>query len=61
VNAAGASHGQELPPEEMERLILAAGRTPRQRTTLYADVLRERREKSFGALPLAPISTASPR
>jgi FO synthase len=33
--AAGASHGQELTPEEMERLIHSIGRTPRQRTTLY--------------------------
>ncbi|MGH2694175.1 MAG: 5-amino-6-(D-ribitylamino)uracil--L-tyrosine 4-hydroxyphenyl transferase CofH, partial [Actinomycetota bacterium] len=33
--AAGASHGQELTPDEMERLIRSIGRTPRQRTTLY--------------------------
>ncbi len=33
--AAGASHGQEMPPERMEDAIRATGRTPRQRTTLY--------------------------
>ena len=33
--AAGASFGQEMPPERMEELIRAAGRMPRQRTTLY--------------------------
>jgi FO synthase len=52
--AAGAQHGQELAPERMERLIRAAGRTPRQRTTLYADVPEERRAASFVAAPLAP-------
>jgi len=33
--AAGASHGQELPPEAMESTICAVGRHPSQRTTLY--------------------------
>ncbi|MDQ4127740.1 MAG: CofH family radical SAM protein, partial [Actinomycetota bacterium] len=33
--AAGASHGQEMFPEELEAMIRAAGRTPRRRTTLY--------------------------
>ena len=33
--AAGASHGQELGPAEMEELIRSIGRTPRRRTTLY--------------------------
>ena len=51
--AAGANHGQELPPEAMEAAIQAAGRTPRQRTTLYADAPPERRAASFGAPPLA--------
>jgi FO synthase len=53
--AAGAEHGQELAPERMERLIRAAGRTPRQRTTLYAAAPAERRSASFGARPLAPV------
>jgi FO synthase len=51
--AAGAAHGQELPPEEMEALIRSAGRIPRQRTTLYDDAPEERRRASFGAAPLA--------
>jgi FO synthase len=51
--SAGAQHGQELPPEGMEELIRSAGRTPRQRTTLYGSVPEERRYASFGAEPLA--------
>ncbi|MDQ4025970.1 MAG: 7,8-didemethyl-8-hydroxy-5-deazariboflavin synthase, partial [Actinomycetota bacterium] len=33
--AAGAAHGQELTPPEMERLIRSIGRTPLRRNTLY--------------------------
>ncbi len=51
--AAGAEHGQEFSPEQMENLIRSVGRIPRQRTTLYADAPEERRHASFGALPLA--------
>jgi FO synthase len=51
--SAGAEHGQEFPPEQMEALIRSAGRTPRQRTTVYGDVPEERRLASFGAAPLA--------
>ena len=51
--AAGAEFGQELSPEEIERLIRAAGRIPRQRTTLYGDAPEERVRASFGAAPLA--------
>jgi FO synthase len=51
--SAGAEHGQEFPPERMEELIRAAGRTPRQRTTLYGDVPGERRLASLNASPLA--------
>jgi FO synthase len=50
--AAGASHGQEMPPELMEDAIRAIGRTPRLRTTLYGDASAERREAAFGAAPL---------
>ena len=50
--AAGASHGQEMPPERMEEAIGAIGRTPRQRTTLYADPPAARVAASFGAAPL---------
>jgi len=51
--AAGADHGQELPPERMEAAIRAIGRSPRQRTTLYGGVDVERTARSFGATPLA--------
>jgi FO synthase len=51
--AAGAAHGQEMPPERMEALIRSAGRTPRQRTTLYADAPQARVRASYGAPPLA--------
>jgi FO synthase len=36
--AAGASHGQGLEAEDMERLIRSLDRTPRRRTTLYESV-----------------------
>ncbi len=51
--AAGADHGQEMPPEAMEDAIRAIGRTPRQRTTLYGDASAERVAASFGAPPLS--------
>jgi FO synthase len=50
--AAGASHGQEMPPEAMEALIRRSGRSPRQRTTLYGTPDPERVQASFGAAPL---------
>jgi FO synthase len=53
--AAGASHGQEWPPEIMERVIRAAGRHPQQRTTLYGNPRTERTDASFHAAPLTPI------
>jgi FO synthase len=56
--AAGASFGQEMPPENMEALIRSLGRTPRQRTTLYRDPPSDRIAASFGAAPLSePINT----
>ncbi|HET6642528.1 MAG TPA: 5-amino-6-(D-ribitylamino)uracil--L-tyrosine 4-hydroxyphenyl transferase CofH, partial [Gaiellaceae bacterium] len=51
--AAGADHGQELPPEAMEAAIRGIGRIPKQRTTLYGDPPADRIAASFGALPLA--------
>jgi FO synthase len=47
--AAGAAHGQEMPPERMEEAIRAIGRTPRQRTTLYGTPDPARTRASFGA------------
>ncbi len=51
--AAGAVHGQEMPPARMEAVIRQAGRTPRQRTTLYGLPSAERIEASFAADTLA--------
>ena len=48
--AAGAAHGQETSPEEMEEIILSIGRTPRQRSTTYGEVNELQRQKSFGAV-----------
>jgi FO synthase len=53
--AAGTQHGQEHPPEAMEAMIRAAGREPRQRTTLYRAVDSEQQRRSFAAPPLAPV------
>ncbi len=56
--AAGAAHGQEMPPQEMEALIKAAGRKPQQRSTTYGEVARARTLSSFQAAPLTePINT----
>ena len=50
--AAGAGFGQEMPPERLESIIREAGRTPRHRTTRYADAAEERRDAAFGASAL---------
>jgi FO synthase len=50
--AAGASHGQETSPEEMEEIIKSIGRTPRQRTTSYGEVSDSQKKKSFNAQEL---------
>jgi FO synthase len=64
--AAGASFGQEMPPERMEEMIRAAGRVPKQRTTTYGEPDLERVAASFGAAPLAdplnpPVDTSGLR
>jgi FO synthase len=51
--AAGAEHGQELPPEGMEATIRSLGREPRQRTTLYGTPEPGQVERSFAAAPLS--------
>ncbi len=53
--AAGAEHGEELPPDAMERLIASLGRTSRIRTTLYGDAGAERSAAAHAAKALAPI------
>lgn len=53
--AAGASYGQEWPPEKIEQAIVALGRVPRMRTTAYGDVADERRELAHCARELLEI------
>ena len=53
--AAGAEHGQEMAPAAMERLIRDLGRTPRQRTTGYADAPAERIGAASAAAPLQEV------
>lgn len=53
--AAGAAHGQEMSPREMEALIRAIGREPVQRTTLYAPASAERRERAWDAPELTQV------
>lgn len=55
--AAGTQHGQELPPEEMEKLIRASGRTPKQRTTAY----KPTEARGFDAAPLSPVIQTAPK
>ncbi len=52
--AAGTQHGQEMPPERMAAMILAAGRVPQQRTTLYGAAAEERQRVAHSAPPLIP-------
>ncbi|HEX6005713.1 MAG TPA: 5-amino-6-(D-ribitylamino)uracil--L-tyrosine 4-hydroxyphenyl transferase CofH [Burkholderiales bacterium] len=47
--AAGASHGREMEPAALERLITSAGRQPRVRTTLYAPSARSAVSRSPNA------------
>ncbi len=53
--AAGAAHGQELSPHEMDALIGSIGRPPAQRTTLYGPAPDERRQAARCAAALAPV------
>ncbi|MEO9255800.1 MAG: 5-amino-6-(D-ribitylamino)uracil--L-tyrosine 4-hydroxyphenyl transferase CofH, partial [Tepidiformaceae bacterium] len=53
--AAGAEFGQELPPDEMERIIKDIGRKPVQRTTLYGLAPEDRQIASFHTAELEPI------
>ena len=54
--ASGADHGQNMEPEEIEGWIRSAGRTPRERTTLYARVERRPRDDGPGRRPLHSIA-----
>jgi FO synthase len=64
--AAGAAHGQEMPPAAMEELIRSIGRTPWQRTTLYKPAAPEQAAAAFNAPALlppveTPLARRSPR
>ncbi|HUS98500.1 MAG TPA: 5-amino-6-(D-ribitylamino)uracil--L-tyrosine 4-hydroxyphenyl transferase CofH [Hyphomicrobiaceae bacterium] len=53
--AAGAEHGQEFAPAQMEALIISIGRQPRQRTTFYSGADAGRITHSFKAAPLSEV------
>ena len=53
--AAGASYGQEWPPQQIEMAITALGRIPRMRTTVYGDAPVQRRELAHNASGLLEI------
>ena len=53
--AAGAEHGEELPPEMMDDIVTAIGRRPEQRTTLYKPAPPARQQASYGCAPLTPV------
>ena len=53
--AAGADHGQEMPPEQMDELIRSIGREPGYRNTLYGQADLVQLAKAYGAAELLPI------
>lgn len=53
--AAGSVHGEEMPPQAMERLIFDAGRPSRQRSTSYGRINNERRAASLDAKPITEV------
>lgn len=57
--AAGASHGQEWHPLDIERAIQSLGRTPRMRTTLYQDVDEQRYNLARGRTALREVVNES--
>lgn len=59
--AAGAQHGQEMAPADMEALIRSIGRTPRQRTTVYGAIAPDLHERGMTAAPLTPSIQTPPR
>ena len=53
--AAGTCHGQEMPPENMDDLIVSCGRVAQQRTTLYGTAPEDQRARSYAAPTLTPV------
>jgi FO synthase len=56
--AAGASHGQEMRPEQMEEIARELGRDARQRTTLYGTAPQERHAAAIAAAELVALEPA---
>jgi FO synthase len=48
---AGSAYGSRRSVEELELMVVAAGRTPRQRTTTYDEVDAERHAAARRELP----------
>jgi FO synthase len=59
--AAGATHGEEMPPADMENLVASIGRRPEQRTTLYGQPMDRQKTASFAAAPLAMLPNSPVR
>ena len=59
--AAGASFGQELPPDRMDALIERIGRRAVHRTTLYGTPTEERVAAGYAAAPLQVLRFQSAR
>ncbi|MBM86493.1 MAG: 7,8-didemethyl-8-hydroxy-5-deazariboflavin synthase [Rhodospirillaceae bacterium] len=59
--SAGASHGQELCPEQMDQVIRKLGRDPEQRSTIYDRPPQAQVEASYDASPLLPVVNTSVR
>ena len=53
--AAGASHGEEVGPAEMDARIRAMSRSPRQRNTLYGEADPAQRERAARAERLKDV------
>lgn len=53
--AAGTQHGQETSSEEMRRIVRNLNRNPRQRSTVYGEVSREREQAGMRAGELTDI------
>ena len=59
--AAGAEHGQETSPSRMMALIEAAGRLPKQRTTIYGEVDAATTQRGLDAIDLSEITNTPAR
>jgi FO synthase len=57
--AAGATYGQEMPPDAMDALVRSMRRAPRQRTTLYGAPTSRQKAASYGAAPLKALNWQS--